>query len=79
MRMHYAQCTCENTLVFLIRIRLDPYHWAGPGSGSTSGNFDLDPGSKKKSGAGAAKVIIRLSSPTYKTTQNEKCLNRLNF
>ena len=30
-----------------IRIRLDPYHWAGPGSRSTSGNVDLDPGSKK--------------------------------
>ena len=30
-----------------IRIRLDPYHLAG--SGSTSGNVDLDPGSKKKS------------------------------
>ena len=33
--------------VFRIRIRLDPYHLAG--SGSTSGNVDLDPGSKKKS------------------------------
>ena len=31
--------------VFRIRIRLDPYHLAG--SGSTSGNVDLDPGSKK--------------------------------
>ena len=28
-----------------IRIRLDPYHLAG--SGSTSGNVDPDPGSKK--------------------------------
>ena len=26
----------------VFRIRLDPYHWAG--SGSTSGNVDLDPG-----------------------------------
>ena len=31
--------------VFRIRIRSDPYHWAG--SGSTSGNVDLDPGTKK--------------------------------
>ena len=33
--------------VFRIRIRIqsDPYHWAG--SGSTSGNVDLDPGTKK--------------------------------
>ena len=33
--------------VFRIRIRLDPYHWTG--SGSVSGNFDLDVGTKKKS------------------------------
>ena len=32
--------------VFRIRIRLDPYHLAG--SGSTSGNVDMDPGIKKK-------------------------------
>ena len=31
--------------VFWIRIRSDPYHWAG--SGSTSGNVDLNPGTKK--------------------------------
>ena len=33
--------------VFRIRIRSDPYHW--PGSGSVSGNVDLDLGTKKKS------------------------------
>ena len=33
--------------VFRIRIRSDPYHLAG--SGSVSGNVDLDPGTKKKS------------------------------
>ena len=32
--------------VFRIRIRSDPYHW--PGSGSSSGNVDLDPGTNKK-------------------------------
>ena len=35
---------CEEP-VFRIRIRSDPYHW--PGSGSASGNVDLDPGTKK--------------------------------
>ena len=35
--------------VFRIRIRSDPYHWPGSGSGSVSGNVDLDPGTKKKS------------------------------
>ena len=33
--------------VFRIRIRSDPYHLAGSGSGSASGNVDLDPGTKK--------------------------------
>ena len=38
-------CPCQSLLpVFRIRIRLDPCHLAG--SGSTSGNVDLDPGSK---------------------------------
>ena len=32
---------------FWIRIWLDPYHLARSGSGSTSGNVDPDPGSKK--------------------------------
>ena len=32
-----------------IRIRSDPYHLAGSGSGSVSGNVDLDPGTKTKS------------------------------
>ena len=31
----------------MFRIRSDPYHWAGSGSGSTSGNVDMDPGTKK--------------------------------
>ena len=31
--------------MFRIQIRSDPYHWAG--SGSTKGNVDLDPGTKK--------------------------------
>ena len=31
-----------------IRIRSDPYHLAGSGSGSVSGNVDLDPGTKTK-------------------------------
>ena len=37
-------------LVFRIRIRIrsDPYHLAGFGSGSSSENIDLDPGTKKK-------------------------------
>ena len=35
--------------MFRIRIWLDPYHLAGSGSRSTSGNVDLDPSSKNKS------------------------------
>ena len=34
----------KNLAVFRIWIRLDPNHLAGCGSGSTSGNVDLDPG-----------------------------------
>ena len=30
-----------------IRIRSDPYHLVGSGSGSVSGNVDMDPGSAK--------------------------------
>ena len=30
-----------------IQIRSDPYHWPVSGSGSVSGNVDLDPGTKK--------------------------------
>ena len=32
---------------FRIRIRSDPYHLVGSGSGSVSGNVDMDPGSAK--------------------------------
>ena len=35
--------------MFRIRIWLDPYHLAGSGSRSTSGNVDLDPSSINKS------------------------------
>ena len=36
-----------SVLKSVFRIRSDPYHLAG--SGSASGNVDLDPGTKKKS------------------------------
>jgi len=37
----------KNKPVFRIRIRSDPYHLVGSGSGSVSGNVDMDPGSAK--------------------------------
>ena len=36
-------------LLIVISSVSDPYPWAGSGSGSTKGNVDLDPGTKKKS------------------------------
>ena len=33
--------------VFRIRVRSDPYHLVGSGSGSVSGSIDMDPGSAK--------------------------------
>ena len=54
--------------VFRIRIRSDPYHLPGSGSGSASGNFDLDPGTKKK-------IVIQINQ-NYKNIFKKK-RNRL--
>ena len=43
----HRKCTLHNYAVFRIRIRSDPYHLVGSGSGSVSGNVDMDPGSAK--------------------------------
>jgi len=48
--------------VFRIRIRSDPYHWAG--SASTKGNVDLDLGTKKnrdKLAYKSTKIIFKKS------------------
>ena len=51
IRIMNKETLVQSKSVFRIRIRIrirsDPYHLVGSGSGSVSGNVDMDPGSAK--------------------------------